>query len=286
MKRIVIPLLVVVALSLAAAPATETEALLREGNAAFRRGDYTAAADRYERAGLHTTEPALIAFDLAAAKYRQAVASADNRAKHLEEAKQYFSCCLRKEDPRRASALLYLGACLLQQALDGDADRAREAIDHLEECLRVPDLEEASTDDARHNLALARLLVAQAPPSAPNTSRSEDKPPDEGGPSTKPKPKERPRTVETGMNPNGDSTKGQTNSRRKPGDVKADMNRTGNDSQDTKAGGDRARHSPDGAAIDPADARSLKDAFDRILEEQQAYKRKKVLPPARGVKDW
>ncbi len=170
--RISFSMLLVGVLAIAAAPAADTEASLREGNAAFRRGDYAAAAEAYERAGLRTTEPALIAFNLAATKYRSALESAEGRAKDLEEAERYFRCCLGAEDPRRARALQFLGACLLQQALDGDGGRAAEAVTSLEECLRDPGLDDESADDARHNLALARLVFAQVPPRPPESSRS------------------------------------------------------------------------------------------------------------------
>src|SRR5262249_59717120 len=140
MKRLAAAAVLVALLALPAAPATDAEALLRDGNAAFRRGEYAAAAELYERAGFRTTEPALVAFNLAAAEYRRALATPDGRAKHLDEAEQAFRCCLASDDPRRALALHYLGACLLQQALDGDVGRAREAAQRLEECLRQPGL--------------------------------------------------------------------------------------------------------------------------------------------------
>src|SRR5438132_8376 len=117
MKRFAIALPFAVVLVAAAAPATDTASLLRDGNAAFRRGDYTTATELYERAGLRTTEPALVAFDLAATKYRHALESADGRAGRLDEAERYFRCCLGKQDPRRGLALHFLGACLTQQAL-------------------------------------------------------------------------------------------------------------------------------------------------------------------------
>ncbi len=286
MKRFALALLFVVALSLAAAPPIDTEALLRDGNTAFRRGDFATAVELYERAGLRTTEPALVAFNLATAKYRQALTTAENRAKHLEETEQFFRCCLANDDPRRGLALHFLGACLLQQALDGDDGRAQQAVEILQDCLKEPGLEDASADDARHNLALAHLLLAQTPPPPPNTTRSPDKPPEDGGERTKPQPKDRPRTAEVRTKPEGDPTNGKTDQRSKPGEEKADAHRTGNDTRETKAGGDKARRDAEGNPIDPADVRYLQDAFERIHEEQQAYKRKKAVPPAPGIKDW
>jgi tetratricopeptide (TPR) repeat protein len=286
MKRFASAVVFIAVVSLAAAPVTDTESLLRDGNAAFRRGDYATAADLYERAGLRTTEPALVAFNFAAAKYRAALESEDGRAKNLEEARQYFLCCIAKDDPRRARALHFLGACLLQQALDGDGGRAAEAVTRLEDALKEPGLDDESVDDARHNLALARLVLAQTPPPPPDSARPPEKPPGDDTQPSKPRPRERSRPLDIGMHPNGDRTRGRFDPRTSTGDVKTDASRTGNDSRDRQAGGDNTERGPEGAPIDPADVRYLKDAYERILEERQAHKRNKALPPAPGVKDW
>ena len=50
----------------------DVEALLRAGNAAFDRGAYSDAAALYEKAGDRATEPGLVAFNLATAKYHLA----------------------------------------------------------------------------------------------------------------------------------------------------------------------------------------------------------------------
>jgi tetratricopeptide (TPR) repeat protein len=286
MKRLAPAVLFAAVLSLAAAPVPDTESLLRDGNAAFRRGDYTTAAELYERAGLRTTEPALVAFNLAAAKYRAALESADGRAEELEEARKYFLCCLARDDPRRARALHFLGACLLQQALDGDGGRAPEAVKRLQECLKEPGIDDESADHARHNLALARLVLAQTPPPPPDTERPPETPQGDDKQPSKPRPRERHRALDLGMNPSGDRARGKMDPRTITGDVKADTNRTGSDTRERRAGGDNTEHGPEGLPLDPADVRYLKDAYERILEEQQAHKRSKALPPAPGVKDW
>jgi tetratricopeptide (TPR) repeat protein len=286
MKRFALLLILVAALAVAAAPATDTEALLREGNAAFRRGDYAAAAEAYEGAGLRTTEPALIAFNLAATKYRSALESAEGRARNLEEGERYFRCCLGDDDPRRGRALQFLGVCLLQQALDGDGGRAEEAITRLEECLLQPGLDDESADDARHNLALARLVFAQVPPPPPESSRPPEKPAGDETRPNKPQPRERRPVVDKSVKPNGDPASGRPDQRARSGDIRRDMDRTGNDYRDSKAGRENTERGPDGEPIDPADVRYLKDAFDRIMDEQQAHKRKKAPPAAPGVKDW
>jgi len=284
MSRPAICSLLVVAFTLAAAPTSDIEALLREGNMAFQRGDFATAVASYERAGLRTTEPSLVAFSLAAVKYRQALDNPEGRAKGLEEAEQYFRCCLSPIDPRRGRALDYLGACLLHQALDGQSSRAHEAAGLLEKCLLEPGLDERTIAEARHNLALARLLAAQTPPPPPASQRS-DEPPD-GEQRNDSKSKEPPRATEVGPKPNGDPAGVRPDPRGTTGDAKYDLGRTGADPRSTNPGRERMFHNPDGDETFPADVRNLKEAFERILAEQQTYKRKKMTPPAPGVKDW
>ncbi len=50
----------------------DPERFLREGHAAFARGDYAGAAALYEQAGMYSTDPARVAFYLAGAKYHLA----------------------------------------------------------------------------------------------------------------------------------------------------------------------------------------------------------------------
>ena len=282
--RLTVLLLLLVFLGHAAAPVADPEALLREGNTAFRRGDYAAAAECYERAGLRTTEPELIAFNLAAAKYRGALDSAEGRARDLDEAEQCFRCCLRATDPRRGRALQFLGACLLQEAIDRDGSKAKEAVARLEECLSEPGLDAESADDARHNLALARLVLVQNPPS--ESPRSPDKPPDDEAPPNKPQARARRPAGDRPTNPGGERSPGHPDRRTKTTDTKTEASRTGADNRDARAGGQNTERGPDGQGTDPADVRHLTDAYDRIMDEQQAHKRKKAPPAAPGVKDW
>src|SRR5262249_28669437 len=119
-------LMLTAVLLLAAAPApgfADPEAALHAGNDAFARGDYAAAAACYGQAAARTTEPGLVAYSLAAAKYRLALAADDDRdrGRLLQEAERYYRCCVGPGDPRRARALYGLGNCLLLQAGGRDA---------------------------------------------------------------------------------------------------------------------------------------------------------------------
>src|SRR5438128_209220 len=72
---------------LGAAPIPDAETLLREGHTAFARGDYAEAASLYERAGLRATDPGVVAFNLAGAKYHLAIKT-EGPSPELQEAEQ------------------------------------------------------------------------------------------------------------------------------------------------------------------------------------------------------
>ena len=70
-----------VSLSLLAAAPPDWQTLLRQGDAAYGRGDYAAAAALYEQAQDRATDPGLAAMDFAAATIRLAEASEADRAR-------------------------------------------------------------------------------------------------------------------------------------------------------------------------------------------------------------
>ena len=145
----------------AAAPPPDWRTLLRQGDAAYGRGDYAAAAALYEQAQDRTTEPGLAAMDLAAAKIRLAEASDADRARLAQAAEQAYRCCTGPSDPRRTRALCGLGDALLLKADGRDADALEAAVAAYRECLAQPNLDGDLADDARHNLERARLLLRQ-----------------------------------------------------------------------------------------------------------------------------
>src|SRR5258708_3722559 len=103
-------LLVPILLGAQSLSAPDIDTLIRAGNAAFERGAYAEAAAQYEKASNRTTEPGLVAFNLATAKYHLA---REGNPQALADAELGYRCCLEPGDPRRAQALFGLGNCLL-----------------------------------------------------------------------------------------------------------------------------------------------------------------------------
>ncbi len=266
---------------LGAASTPDPEALLREGNAAFVRGDFARAAALYEKAEVRATDPGLVAFNLAAAKYR--VAEADGSPQALLEAEQAYRCCTEPGNPRRAAALYGLGNCLLLKAGDRDAATLKAAIECYDRCLREASPDAALTADARYNrerarLALQQLLAQSGRPKEDRPSGEDDNP-------------ERP-DRQPQQNPNGDlGPDGQGGTQAGPAMLKPGPGQSPVQSDERPPGGqgtlppvpDRA----DPAPLSPQDAAAhLEQATRRVLEERQAHRRGNVRPPAPTVRDW
>ena len=266
---------------LGAAAAPDSEALLREGNAAFARGDFARAAALFERAEVRATDPGLVAFNLAAAKYR--LAESDGSPQALLEAEQAYRCCVAPGNPRRAAALYGLGNCLLLKAGDRDAATLKAAIECYDRCLREAGPDEALAADVRYNrerarLALQQLLAQSGRPKEDRPSGEDDNP-------------ERP-DRQPQQNPNGDlGPDGQGGTQAGPAMVKPGPGQNPVQSDERPPGGqgtlppvpDRA----DPAPLSPQDAAAhLELATRRILEERQAHRRGNLRPPAPTVRDW
>lgn len=278
-------LFVMVLCATAASPAPDWRTLLRQGDAAYERGDYTAAAALYEQAGDRTTDPELVTFDLAAAQYRLALASDADRPRLAQEAEQSYRCCIGPDDPRRAPALYGLGNALLLKADGRDADTLQAAIAAYEQCLVQANLDVELTDDARHNLEQARLQLLQI---APAGAHPKDEPSTGDGP---PKPKPPPdETPGSRQNPTHD----QTGSKVKPDrNGKAVRPAEGSKPVGTTAptpGEGNLPPVPDRADLPPLSAedaeRHLELAAERIQEDLKAHRRAKAAAPAANVRDW
>jgi hypothetical protein len=268
-----------------AASAPDTEELLRQGGAAFQRGDYAGAVEWFQQAEARTTDPGLVAFDLAGAKYQLALAGeAGNRSQLLQEAANLYRCCTEPTDPRRARALLGMGNCLLQKTDGQDEKAAREAVAAFEECLRVGTADPELMADARHNLELAKLLVWQCQAA---TNQTQGQPPGSDN-DTNPRRPDSPRPA-----PNPDERgPGQANPNGSPTPVKPDAGQTpvGTDAERPPGQGnlppvpDQAEPMP----LSPRDAAAhLEQAVARIQQERQAHRQKRsVRRPEPGVRDW
>jgi tetratricopeptide (TPR) repeat protein len=283
-----VPLVLGLPLLLASTPALpDAETLLREGNAAFERGDFTAAVALYEQAEVRATDPGLVAFNLAAARYRLAQ-EASGPSSDLEEAEQLYRCCLEPGDPRRPRALYALGNCLLRKASRGQPDPAdiQAALDCYEQCLRDTGNDTRLAADARHNRERARLLALQIVPPA---NRPPDKqPPNDSANPPRPQPPDRqqpPTSIgetETGDRP---QQKGMAMPvQPEPGQTPIHTN------EPPPPGKGNLPPVPDRADVTPLSpdqaARLLEQAARRIVEEHQQHRRGTARPLPADVRDW
>jgi tetratricopeptide (TPR) repeat protein len=276
-------LLVVGVLVLLGAEA-DPEAQLRQGNAAFFRGDYAAAAEWYEKALGRTNDPGLVAFNLASAKYRLAVAEEDAPAGALAEAEQYYRCCLGHDDPRRPQALVGLGNCLLRRAEGRDAAVLREAVACYELGLREAGADAALADDARHNLERARLLLLQFQPPAGRSDEENRGEEDPRPPQDRSADAQKGLVGEPGEGENPDPGSGAVPVKPQPG---AQAQRT---NEPPPPGQGNLKPLPDNGEAKPLTekeaAEHLRLAAGRIHEEQKAYRQSRARTPGPGVRDW
>lgn len=269
----------------AASPAPDWQALLRQGDAAYARGDYAASAALYEQAGDRATDPGLVTFDLAAAQYRLALASDGDRARLAQEAEQSYRCCAGPRDPRRALALYGLGNALLLKADARDAEALKAAVASYEQCLAESDLDAGLADDARHNRERARLLLQQI---APAGGRQQDEPSTgDGPPKPKPPPDKAPGSQQNPtQNPSGGKVKPDPNG----GPAKPEEGQKPVETADLSPGEGHLPPVPDRADLPPLSAedaaRHLDLATQRILQDLKAHRRAKAPTPAANVRNW
>jgi tetratricopeptide (TPR) repeat protein len=269
-----------------AASPPDWQTLLRQGDAAYGRGDYTTAAALYEQAGDRTTDPGLVAFDLAAAQYRLALASDANRVRLAREAEQSYRCCIKPRDPRRARGLYGLGNALMLRAGDRDVEALKAAVESYQQCLAETNVDEELTDDAQHNLERARLLLLQIPP--PSAAHSKD----ESAGDVPPKPQTTPReTPGARKNPTHDPSTGVGKPDKSGDPTKLEK---GTMPAETDAppqpGSGNLPPVPDRADLPPLSAedaaRHLELASLRIEEDYKVHRRSKAPAPMANVRDW
>jgi len=275
--------LLTVALVLVAAASRDPQALLNEANQALAHGDLATAVTLYEQASERSTEPALIAFNQATACYRLALASPEQRGQRLAAAEKLYRCCLDSGDPRRPRALFGLGNCLLHQAGPLDRSTLTQASDCFQRCVQET-TEDTLRGDARNNLELARLRLAQALPAGAN--------PQEESQGTDPAPK----NLQT----------------ERPGSTQPQVGGTGEEKPDPRSPSVRTKHEagqapkpadsppppgkghlppiPDRAEVPPLSPREAADHLDqaarRILEEQKTHRLRQKRAGGVGVRDW
>jgi tetratricopeptide (TPR) repeat protein len=279
-------LLVVLSL-LAAAPGADPEALVRQGNAAFARQDYSAAVELYTKAEDRIVDPGLVAFNKATSLFHLAAATeeAPRRNGLFREAELHYRRALEDaSEQRRWKALYGLGTSLVQQGIGRGAAPLQEAVRCLEECLKQPEMDPPFADDARHNLELAKLLWLQAK----NTRGNSDTNPPNGGEDAPKKDPTRPESFQTG----GDEAGGATpNARGDKVRVQAEPGKTPIPTDQQPAPGtgnlppvpDRDELVP----MAPEDAKAhLEQAAAKVLRERREHQQRSARPPASSVKDW
>ena len=260
------------------------ERLLQEGHAAFARGDYVGAAQLYEQAEMHSTDPAEVAFYLAGAKYHLAV-KMEGPSAELQEAEHLYRCCLDPRDPRRPHALCGLGNCLLHKAGNRDAAGLRAALACYDQCLQSAGTNEALATAARYNREKARLLLLQWQP--PANGSASDRPPNEDMNSRWPPP-DMPRPQPLTANEPGSEDRGDPRSANSgnPEDGKS----TAKSDQPPQPGKGNLEPIPDqvdAPPLSPHDAAEhLTLAAKKVLHERQTHHRRSERPASTGVKDW
>ncbi len=158
---------------------SDWEDLVRQGNAAFAREEFSLAVELYTQAEDMIPDPGLVAFNKAAALYHLG---------RYREAELHYRRCLEDAEGLRFAQVLYsLGNSLVQQAQDTDARRLQEAIGCYEQCLIPEPADPELAANARHNLELARLLWLQAQANKKSGEQSNREPGEDEPPS-----KERP----------------------------------------------------------------------------------------------
>ena len=146
--------------SLAASFPEEADSLLRKGYGAFSSGQFQDAQAAFAQAKRLALDPGFAALDEAVSQVR--LGQYDDA---LVSARQ---CLEDASGERRSSALFLRGVCLFRQA-GNDPVALRKAAADFGEVLHSASTSEELAAAARHNLELARLVLAEvAPPSGQN----------------------------------------------------------------------------------------------------------------------
>ncbi len=279
-------LLVTSLLGLNLAKEPSPERLLDEGHLALAHGDFQKAAELYQRAELHSTDPAEVAFYLAQAKYHLAL-KVEGISPELLEAEQLYRCCLAPSDPHRPPALCGLGNCLLRKAGSSDEGSLRSAIACYDLCLQCAGEDKALQSAARYNREKARLLLLQFLP--PISNSESDRPPSDDLHPHLPRPHDyRPAMpMPAGM----EGADGNADPQSRPEDGRQDQGKdAGKNNEPPQPGKGNLPPIPDEVDVPPLTPQvageHLEMAAKRVLQERQLHHRRDEETFAKGVKDW
>jgi Ca-activated chloride channel family protein len=263
----------VVALLISAAPLPQADQWLRKGNEAFERGETEEALKYFEDAEDLTADPALVAFNTAAALYR---------LERYAEAALHYQRCLEDETipaGRRALAYFQMGNALLQESKGARRDLLEKALEAYRACLPLEETAGALRSDVRHNLELARLLWLKTVPNPEDPPRNAEPNPENKSPKSK---------NATGKDePKAGKADGNT---KEPGTGDpADPSKGGAKNKSLNAQSGPLTVLPDRSELVPLSPQEteahLENIAQRILQERRNYRRHTVTLPE-NVKDW
>jgi tetratricopeptide (TPR) repeat protein len=262
---------------LGAASRGDPEDLVRQGNAAFARGDFAASVDFYTEAEVAILDPGLVAFNKATALYQL--------GRYREAELHYRRCREDAEGVRRARLPYNLGNCLLQQARGSNVPQLREAIGLYEQCLQEEEAGAALQADARHNLELARLLWLKAKNSKEGRNASDEDPNNDQNP-----PSERRNDARLGGDDAGLATPDPRGRPEPVSDPQGDPKAAARTDERPPPGKGNLPPIPDTddlVPLSPEDAAEhLEQALTRIRRERQDHRQQSVPAASSHLMDW
>ena len=275
MKRIAI---IFGLLSFAAAPMGDELGHVRQGNAAYSRGELATATKFYSLAAESTDDPGLIAFN------RGAVFAGKGEWRMAEQ--EYLRCLADRDCPpeRKTFAEYNRGVCLIKRG--GKATIYRVAANCFETVLEGKPTDAAFVADTRYNLELAKLLWQQARLREAKPPPANELPPDED------RQFDPPRLPPPEMtDPN--QTEGSSNrstANRSPASNGNAATDTPNSTDQKNAGAGTLAPLPDQdqpVKRSPEDTRAyLAKAAARLDAERRANAELLAGPQRKGVRDW
>jgi Ca-activated chloride channel family protein len=257
---------------LSAAALPEVDTLVRQGNDALERGQNSKALRLFEEAEERAPDPALVAYNKAAALYR---------LERFEEAALHYQRCLEDETipaGRRSRALFQMGNACLQESKGVSRSHLEKALDAYRSCLGMKETTGDVRTDARHNLELARLLWLKTIPDPNDPPRKDDllSPRDK---SMNPHVKKEDRNNGTGDAKGDEAASGEM----------PDFGKNDAPNNSKKAASGPLTVLPDRSELVPLSPQEteahLESASQRILREGRQHRHHAVLAPE-NVKDW
>lgn len=266
------------AVSIVLISATPQSDWLRRGNDALSRGQPDIALVEYARAALRTNDPGEVAFNEGVALYRLG---------RYRDAELHFRRALSDaQGSRRVRALYNLGSALLQESQGRLKAPLRNAVEVFEQARGELRINDPLADDIRHNLEIAKRLLAGVRDSNQNQS---DEPPDSHRPpQSQPGSSEQPDPNSIGRQPS--TAQIDPSGRPQPlGKLDGDIVRQQAD-RPPPPGKGNLPPLPDEDALSPLSLEDtqahLQKAADRIEAERKAKLQSSVRPLSTKFPEW